>query len=106
IIWTRLANTAFLAALAFACIVPLSMLLGIAAGMRESSKLDRAILMFSTVVASVPEFALGVFLASIFVVALGWLPGTATLVAGGGWAIASQLVLPGAVLGAFDPGLL
>ncbi len=59
IIWSRLANTAFLAALAFACIVPLSMLLGIVAGMRESSTLDRAILMFSTVVASVPEFALG-----------------------------------------------
>ena len=31
IIWNRLANTAFLAALAFACIVPLSMLLGIVA---------------------------------------------------------------------------
>jgi peptide/nickel transport system permease protein len=71
IIWTRLANTAFLAALAFACIVPLSMLLGIAAGIRESSRLDRVILIFSTVVASVPEFALGVFLASVFVVALG-----------------------------------
>src|SRR5262245_41039257 len=76
IIWSRLGNTAFLAALAFAVIVPLSMVLGIAAGMRESSALDRTILLFSTVVASVPEFALGVFLASIFVVGLGWLPGT------------------------------
>src|SRR5437773_3963960 len=104
IIWTRLANTAFLAALAFACIVPLSMLLGIVAGMRESSALDRAILIFSTVVASVPEFALGVFLASVFVVALGWLPGTATLVAGGGWSVASQLVLPVAVIVLFDAG--
>ena len=104
IIWNRLANTAFLAVLAFACIVPLSMLLGIAAGMRESSKLDRAILIFSTVVASVPEFALGVFLASIFVVWLGWLPGTATLVAGGGWSAASQLVLPVAVIVLFDAG--
>ncbi len=104
IIWNRLANTAFLAVLAFACIVPLSMLLGIAAGMRESSKLDRAILIFSTVVASVPEFALGVFLASIFVVWLGWMPGTATLVAGGGWSVASQLVLPVAVIVLFDAG--
>ena len=104
IIWSRLANTAFLAALAFACIVPLSMLLGIVAGMRESSTLDRAILMFSTVVASVPEFALGVFLASVFVVALGWLPGTATLVAGGSWSVASQLVLPVAVIVLFDAG--
>jgi len=104
IIWSRLANTAFLAALAFACIVPLSMLLGIVAGMRESSALDRAILLFSTVVASVPEFALGVFLASVFVVALGWLPGTATLVAGGSWSVASQLVLPVAVIVLFDAG--
>lgn len=104
VIWKHLANTALLAALAFACIVPLSMLLGIAAGMRESSRLDRAILLFSTVVASIPEFALGVFLASIFVVWLGWLPGTATLVAGGGWSVATQLILPVAVIVLFDSG--
>ena len=51
-----------------------------------------------------PEFALGVFLASVFVVALVWLPGTATLVAGGGWSVASQLVLPVAVIVLFDAG--
>ncbi len=104
IIWNRLGNTAILAAVAFACIVPLSMLLGIAAGMRESSKLDRAVLLFSTIVASVPEFAMGVFLASIFVVGLGWLPGTATLVGGGGWSVASQFVLPVAVIVLYDMG--
>src|SRR6267378_1119951 len=48
VIWKHLGNTALLAALAFACIVPLSMLLGIAAGMRESSRLDRAILLFDS----------------------------------------------------------
>lgn len=104
IIWNRLGNTAILAAIAFACIVPLSMLLGVAAGMRESSKLDRAVLLFSTIVASVPEFAMGVFLASIFVGALGWLPGTATLVGGGGWSVASQFVLPVAVIALYDMG--
>src|SRR2546430_13312382 len=104
VIVKHLGNTALLAALAFGCIVPLSMLLGIAAGMRESSRLDRAILLFSTVVASIPEFALGVFLASVFVVWLGWLPGTATLVAGGGWSVATQLVLPVAVIVVFDSG--
>jgi peptide/nickel transport system permease protein len=104
IIFDRLANTALLAALAFACIVPLSMLCGIAAGMREASTLDRGILLFSTVVASVPEFAMGVFLASLFVVWLGWLPGTATLVAGGGWSVGSQLVLPVAVIVLYDMG--
>src|SRR5262245_48900381 len=104
VIFKHLANTALLAAIAFACIVPLSTLLGVAAGMRESSRLDRAILLFSTVVASIPEFALGVFLVSVFVVWLGWLPGTATLVAGGGWSVGAQLVLPVAVIVLFDAG--
>lgn len=104
IIWDRLANTALLAAVAFVIIVPLSMLLGMLAGMREGSKLDRAILLIGTILASVPEFAMGVFLASIFVVWLGWLPGTATLVAGGGWSLASQMVLPVAVIVLFDMG--
>ena len=104
IIWDRLRNTLVLAAIAFALIVPVSMLLGVLAGMREGSWLDRAILVFSTVSASVPEFAMGVFLASIFVVGLGWLPGTATLVAGGGWSVASQFVLPVAVIVLYDAG--
>jgi peptide/nickel transport system permease protein len=104
VLFKHLANTALLAAIAFACIVPLSMLLGIAAGMREASRLDRGVLLFSTVIASIPEFALGVFLASVFVVWLGWLPGTATLLAGGGWSVAAQLVLPVAVIVLFDAG--
>jgi peptide/nickel transport system permease protein len=37
-------------------------------------------------------------------VLLGWLPGTATLQAGGQWPIATQLVLPVAVIVLFDLG--
>ena len=104
IIFDRLANTGFLALVSFLVLVPLSMLLGIAAGMREGSALDRFILLFATVCASIPEFAMGVFLASIFVVTLGWLPGAATLEAGPNWSIAQQLVLPVAVIVLFDMG--
>jgi len=104
IIFDRLKNTALLAAISFATIVPLSMLLGIAAGMHEGSLLDRTILLGSAIVASVPEFAIGVFLASVFVVTLGWLPGTATLQPGGRWPIAVQMVLPVAVIVLFDMG--
>src|SRR2546429_1516787 len=104
VIFNPPANTALLAAVAFAGIVPLSTLLGVVAGMREASRLDRGILMFGTVIASIPEFALGVFLASVFVIWLGWLPGTATLVAGGGWSVAAQLVLPVTVIVLFDSG--
>jgi len=104
VLFKHLANTAMLAAIAFACIVPLSTVLGVVAGMREASRLDRAILMFGTVVASIPEFALGVFLASVFVVWLGWLPGSSVAVPGGGWSLSAQLVLPVAVIVLFDSG--
>jgi peptide/nickel transport system permease protein len=104
IIWDRLGNTLTLAAIAFAVMVPLSVLLGISAGMREGSKLDRTISVGSIVTTSVPEFASGVFLASIFVIGLGWLPGTATLDSGAGWPIAAQLVLPVAVIVLYDLG--
>lgn len=104
IIWDRLGNTLLLAALAFAIIVPLSILLGITAGMREGSVLDRTISVGSIVTTSVPEFASGVFLASIFVIGLGWLPGTAPLDSGAGWPIAAQLVLPVTVMVLYDLG--
>lgn len=104
IIWDRIGNTLILAAIAFAVIVPASIILGVAAGMREGSKLDRTISLASVVTTSVPEFASGAFLGFIFVVWLGILPGTSTLGAGGNWSIASQLVLPVLVMVLYDLG--
>ena len=104
IIWNRLGHTLILAGIAFAVIVPASILLGVTAGMRESSRLDRSISLFSIVTTSVPEFASGVFLTSIFAIWIGILPGTSTLDKGGGWSIASQLVLPVAVMVFYDLG--
>jgi peptide/nickel transport system permease protein len=104
IIWDRLGNTLVLASVAFVIIVVFSVVLGIAAGMREGSKLDRVISVSSIVTTSVPEFASGVFLASIFVIWLGWLPGTSPFESGGEWSIAAQLVLPVAVMVLYDLG--
>ncbi|WP_119458496.1 ABC transporter permease [Rhodospirillaceae bacterium SYSU D60014] len=104
VLWDRLGNTAILAAIAFAIIVPASIILGVAAGMREASLLDRTISIGGIVTTSIPEFASGVFLVSIFVIWLGWLPGTSTLNTGGGWPLASQLVLPVAVMVLYDLG--
>jgi peptide/nickel transport system permease protein len=104
IIWGRLYNTMILASIAFAIIVPASILFGIVAGMREASKLDRTISVASIVTTSVPEFASGVFLSWIFVIWLGILPGTSTLDTGAGWSVASQLVLPVAVMVLYDLG--
>ncbi len=105
ILGDRLKNTAALAAIAFAIIVPASMILGIAAGMREASRLDRAISLASIITTSVPEFVSGVVLVSIFVITLKLLPGVSTLdTSGGQWSLASQLVLPVTVAVLYDLG--
>lgn len=104
VIWKRISHTARLAGLAFALMVPLSLIAGILAGMREGSRLDRTISLASIVATSIPEFASGVFLTAIFVVGLGLLPGTSPMDRGTGWSLAAQLVLPVAVLVLYDSG--
>lgn len=104
IIWDRLGNTLILASIAFAVIVPCSIFFGVLAGMREGTKLDRTISVLSIVTTSIPEFASGVFLATIFVILLDWLPGASTLDTSDGGSILPQLVLPVAVMVLFDLG--
>jgi peptide/nickel transport system permease protein len=104
VLWDRLGNTTLLAGTAFALIVPLSLLFGMLAGMREGSNLDRTISIFGIVSTSVPEFASGVFLAAVFVGWLGWLPGTSPLDPRSGWPVWTQFVLPVAVLVLYDTG--
>jgi peptide/nickel transport system permease protein len=106
VLWDRLWNTLLLAGVAFAVIVPVSILLGVLAGMSERSLLDRAVNVFSSICASVPEFAMGVFLAAIFVVWLPILPGTSPLTTSGDWPIWTQFVLPVAVVTLYDAGYL
>ena len=105
-IWDRIANTGLLTLVAFGLIAPLSVILGVLAGMREGSLLDRTVSVLSTITTSVPEFAMGAFLLTIFVVGLGILPGTAPLEPGGVWSVPAQMVLPVLTLMAFYTGYL
>jgi peptide/nickel transport system permease protein len=104
IIWDRLGNTVVLAGIAFAVIVPLSLAIGVLAGMHEGSPLDRGLSLTSITLTSVPEFASGVFLMAVFVVWLGLLPGTSPIRPMPDWTIAQQLILPVAVLVLYDFG--
>jgi peptide/nickel transport system permease protein len=104
VIWDRLGNTAILAGLAFLFIIPLSMIFGILSGLHEGGALDRTLSVVSIAFTSIPEFASGVFLVTLFVVLWPILPGTSPLDTGGGWPVASQLVLPVAVLVIYDFG--
>ncbi len=101
LLWDRLANTALLAGLVFALMIPLSLTLGILAGMREGSWTDRTVSFVSILTTSFPEFASAAVLVAVFVFWLGWLPGTAAMTQGFSW---RELVLPVAVLVLYDFG--
>ncbi|HOG46306.1 MAG TPA: ABC transporter permease subunit [Anaerolineae bacterium] len=70
-----LRNSLFLAAIAFAIIMPLALLLGLIAGMNEGKFLDRLLSILGLMTTATPQFATGVFLILVFASWLKWLPG-------------------------------
>ena len=101
VLWPRLANTGILASVVFVVMVPFSVLAGVLAGMHEGGFLDRFISLFSILTTSIPEFASSVFLAFVFILALGWFPATSTMSNGFD---PMQLVMPALVLILFGFG--
>jgi peptide/nickel transport system permease protein len=74
ILWRRVGHSMILALTAFLIFVPLSMIFGVLAGVKEKSKTDSIISFFGLATMALPEFVSGVFLISIFGVQLKWLP--------------------------------
>ena len=101
ILWERLWNTAILGFWAMAIIIPMSLVLGVLAGMKEGSPQDRALSFLCILTVSVPEFATATFFSAIFVFGLNWLPGISAMSDGFDWV---QLILPVAVLVTYDFG--
>ena len=97
----RLAASGLLAGAALLVIVPLGLVTGVIAGMREGSFVDRLVSVFAVVTTSIPEFASAVFLTSLFVFWLGWLPGVSTMADG---FHLRELVLPVSVLTLYSAG--
>ncbi|MFI8519216.1 ABC transporter permease [Streptomyces sp. NPDC085481] len=72
-----IAPTVTLACATLLVLLPLSVGLGVSCARREGGPLDRTLSALTLAVHSVPEFALGVLLATLFGLWLGWLPPTA-----------------------------
>ena len=70
-------NSLLLAGFALILIVPTSILLGVFAGLRRDSVLDRTITVSTLSMTVIPEFVSGVVLLYVFAVWLKWLPVTA-----------------------------
>jgi peptide/nickel transport system permease protein len=79
LVFDRLANSAMLAAVAFAMYVPLGILLGLVAALRKNTVVDQAISVGSLSFIGLPEFVTGVILITIFSIKLKWLPASAAI---------------------------
>ncbi|GGE27218.1 peptide ABC transporter permease [Primorskyibacter flagellatus] len=81
IVGTRLALTGKMMFWVMLLMVPAALIIGVLAGMREGSKLDRTLSTFSIASTATPEYVSGVILISVFassVMGLQWFKGTAT----------------------------
>jgi len=81
IVTTRLGLTGWLMLAVMCVMVPASLLLGVLAGMREGSRLDRSLSTVSIASTATPEYVSGVILIAVFAssaVGLRWFSGTAT----------------------------
>ena len=93
-LYVRLRNSVVLAMSAFVIVMPLALLLGMIAGLKEGSFKDRFLSIGGMMFSVVPEFATGIFLTLIFSVWLGWLPGAAVLGDLPPWEKPMMLILP------------
>ena len=97
----RLSNTAILALFFFAALIPISLTLGVLAGIQQGTTIDRAISLFCVITTSIPPFASTVLLSTIFVFSLHLLPGTSGMIDGFSY---RELIMPVAALVLYDLG--
>jgi peptide/nickel transport system permease protein len=95
----RLGNTLFLATVAAAVAVPLAIILGLLAAIRQNSLLERLLNLFTLATISLPEFFIGYLLIIAFAVKLAWFPSLAMLSSGMSlWQQLYAVTLPAATL--------
>jgi peptide/nickel transport system permease protein len=73
----RLVYTGILAFWVMATMVPGALIIGVLAGMREGSKTDRSLSVFSIATTATPEYVSGILFTVVFAAWLGWFKGVA-----------------------------
>lgn len=93
-LFIRLRNSLVLAGIAFVLVMPLALLLGMIAGLKEGSFRDRILSIGGMMFSVTPEFATGIFLILIMAVWLGLVPGATVFGEKAPWERPDMLVLP------------
>lgn len=103
---TRLRNSAVLAGITFLFVMPLALVLGIIAGLKEGSLWDRVLSMGSLIFSVTPEFATGIFLILIMARWLQIVPGAAVFGDRAPWERPDMLILPVLTLSFIELGYI
>jgi peptide/nickel transport system permease protein len=82
LVMERLRNSMMLAVVTMAIGVPVALLLGVVAGLKEDSRWDNLISIGSLSVVGLPEFVTGIVLIEIFARRLGWFPANSSIAPG------------------------
>jgi peptide/nickel transport system permease protein len=103
-LYIRVRNSMVLAGIAFVLVMPLALLLGMLAGLKEGSLRDRLLSIGGMVFTVTPEFATGIFLILIVAVWLGLVPGATVFGEKAPWERPDMLVLPVLTLALIELG--
>lgn len=103
-LYIRVRNSMVLAGIAFVLVMPLALLLGMLAGLKEGSLRDRILSIGGMVFTVTPEFATGIFLILIVAVWLGLVPGATVFGEKAPWERPDMLVLPVLTLALIELG--
>ncbi len=93
-LFVRLRNSLVLAVIAFVLVMPLALVLGIIAGLKEGSLRDRILSISGMAFSVIPEFATGIFLILIFAHWLQLVPGATVFGEKAPWERPDMLILP------------
>ena len=93
-IFVRMRNSLVLAGIAFVIVMPLALLLGLLAGLKEGSLRDRFLSVGGMMFSVIPEFATGIFLILIVAVWWGIVPGATVFGEKAPWERPDMLILP------------
>ena len=93
-LYVRLRNTLVLAGIAFVIVMPLALVLGLLAGLKEGSLRDRVLSVGGMMFSVIPEFATGIFLILIVAVWWGVVPGATVFGEKAPWSRPDMLILP------------
>ena len=116
LVLTRLVNSLRLALVTLLIVIPISLVLGVLAAIRENTWIDSTISVASLSVVGLPEFVTGIVLINVFALQLGWFEATSLVSPGmglGDWirililpAITASLVLMGYIARMTRAGML